>query len=81
MSSKINGKELSYAVLHNPIFIPDAGQFGPTLSKTTNGMFKGVKMTIEEPWVILEIQNKLGQLVTVPVPLEMFTHTVLVGSL
>lgn len=72
--NKYSGRELSYGVLHAPIFIPGIGQFGPTLSKIPSGTSKGVKMTVDEHFVTLEVADKQGQLVEVAVPLNMFTH-------
>jgi hypothetical protein len=74
--SKLNGKSVSYGALHGPIFTPEVGQMGPTLTKDSSGHSKGVKMTIEEPFVVVEVKNKNGKIVEIAVPITNFSHMV-----
>ncbi len=74
--STLNGRELSFAVTAGTLFVEGAGQFGPTLSTKTTGT-KIIRMTIEEPWVLVEVKAEQGRVVSVPVPITSFTHTVL----
>jgi hypothetical protein len=74
--SKANGKEVSYGALHGPIFVPGLGQIGPTLSSASSGSLKAVKMTVDEPFVMLEVADKMGKTVELPVPISQFTHMV-----
>lgn len=74
--SEINGKRLRYGAVTGPLFVEGIGQFGPSLSTTATGS-KVTKMTVDEPWVIVEMKDQVGKTVTVPVPLTSFTHTVL----
>lgn len=75
--STIDSKQLAYAALSGPIFVPGIGQLDKTLSAGDSAIHKGVKMTIAEPWVIVEVKDKVGKLVTIPIPITSFTHTVL----
>lgn len=70
--SRLNLKDLSYAVLSGPIFVPNVGQMGPTLVSGSK-----LTLTIEEPFVILDTQDKNGKPVSMPIPIAAFTHTVL----
>lgn len=74
--SRINGKQLVYAALTGPIFVNGVGQFGPTLSTQVSGT-SVTKMTVDEPWVVVELKDKIGKPIVVPIPLTSFTHTVL----
>lgn len=75
--SAINGKKLTHATLHNPIFVEDIGSIGSSLHAAHNGLHKAVDMTIDEPFVILRIKDRAGNEKVVPVPITGFTHMVL----
>lgn len=76
--SEFNGKKVSYATLKDgPIFIPSYGQLRAELSSTGDGVHKAVEMTIDEPFVILEITDKVGKKITDLIPLTSFSHLVL----
>jgi len=68
--------KVTYAALHFPIFVPQVGQFGPTLTTTGSGAAKGIKMTLEGNFVTLEVQDKNGKPNEILVPLTSFTHMV-----
>lgn len=74
--SALNGRQLSFAMATGPLFVEGAGQFGPTLSTKTTGT-KVISMTIEEPWVLIEVKGEQGRTLSAAVPLTSFTHTVL----
>lgn len=77
MSSAINGKSLTYAVLPGPIFANGTGHFGPTLDTTSTGT-KVLKMTIDEPWLLVEVKGtQSGKSVTVPIPITSLSHSIL----
>lgn len=75
--SKLNGKELSYGVMHGTVHVPNMGQIGPVLTSTNDAMHKTVKMTVDEPFVILEVPIKNGRPMTVNVPIVNFSHMVM----
>ncbi len=74
--SKLNNKELSFARLKTKLFMPDLGEVGPTLTNKNTPEGKAVKMTVDEPYVRIELSNKLNKSVTLVVPMEQFTHLV-----
>lgn len=74
--SEVDGKQLSYAALTGPIFVNGVGTFGPSLSTSATGT-KVTKMTIREPWVLVEVKNDVNKTVVIPIPCSSFTHTVL----
>lgn len=76
VGSALNGKQLSFAVTTGPLFVEGAGQFGPTLSTKNTGT-KVISMTIEEPWVLVEVKGDQGRTLSAAIPLTSFTHTVL----
>lgn len=72
----VDGKSVTYAVLHYPIHTPGTGQVGPTLSSNiSNAGAKQAKMTLELPFVRVIIDNQ-GKKTTLMVPLTSFTHMV-----
>lgn len=75
--SKYDGRKLSYACLHYPIFVPDCAQVGPTLTKAGTGTGKAVDMTVEGDSIVCVLTGKTGQTVTLLIPKTSFTHTVL----
>jgi hypothetical protein len=75
--STVNGKKLSFAVMHQNIFYPGIGDIRKELSCEDTGLSRGVKMTIDEPFVLVETKTKAGQAVTIPVPITNFSHLVL----
>lgn len=75
--SQHNGKKITYATLTGPIFIPGFGQLNQNISSTGDGLHKGVDMTIHEPWVLLEVKDKVSKPVSILVPCSSFTHMVL----
>lgn len=75
--SDINGKSVTYAKLHNGIFIPKVGNLKDTLEAVDSGTGKAVKMTIQEPWVIAEFKDSVGKPVVTAIPTTSFSHLVL----
>jgi hypothetical protein len=75
--SKLDGKELDYAVLHGVIHTPETGQLGPVLQNKSDSLRKAVTMTISEPWVIVEVRDAKDpkKIHVLPVPITGFTHT------
>lgn len=74
--SPFNGKQLSYAELGGPIFLPGIGQITKVLTNKFDGMNKAIKMTLCEPYVVLEVTDKGGKVRKVLVPYTSFTHMV-----
>lgn len=74
--SKLNGKELAYGVLHGTVHTPQSGQIGPVLSATPGPITKAVKMTVDEPFVTVEVPNKTGKATVINVPIVNFSHMV-----
>lgn len=74
--SKHDGKKLTYAALHSPIFVPGYGQTSNTLTSSLSGTNKGVDMTVCDPFVELKIEDKNKKMVTVLVPITQFSHLV-----
>lgn len=71
--SKLNGKEIENAVLHNAIFIIGVGSLGPNLSAKQTPSSSKVEMVIDEPFVMVRAQEKRGSKVhTRAVPLTNF---------
>lgn len=68
--------ELVYACLKWPIFVPNVGQFGPTLSNIATPKSKAVKMSLLKELVVLETTDKFDKTVKIFVPLSSFTHLV-----
>jgi hypothetical protein len=76
--SSVNGKQVIAATMHSNIFYPGLGELKKELSSTPNGLSKPVKMTIDEPFLILEVDDaRTKRLYTIPVPLTNFSHMVL----
>lgn len=73
--SKVDGKKVTYAALHYPIFVPGSGQVGPTLTAQLSNGSKQAEMTLELPFVRVVVENK-GSKTTLMVPLTSFTHMV-----
>jgi hypothetical protein len=61
-------KELKYASMHTPAFIPNVGQFGPTVEVT--GRVK--KMTENGNNLEFELTDKNGKAVTAGIPKSQF---------
>ena len=59
------GTKIKYAVLHDVLFIPGAGQFGPTLTSTPSGTQKGVTMVLTGD--MLSISPKKGVTMLLPI--------------
>jgi hypothetical protein len=74
--SSLNGRQLSSAKMIEAIFVTGIGNVTPTLSATSDGVHKAVKMTLDEPFVILELEAK-GKKVKTLVPVTYFSHMVL----
>lgn len=74
--SKLNGKELSYAVMHGTVHVPEVGQIGKTLSATATAEYRAVKMTVDEPYVIVEAAVKGKKSVSINIPIVNFSHMV-----
>lgn len=66
-------REVTYAVVHGIIKVPDAPQLGPTLNSTPTGTNKGVKMTLVDDEMRLEVEHQ-GRKTTVYVPKTNFSH-------
>lgn len=79
MPSSINGKELKYGALRGPIFAEGIGQISQTLNPVAVGS-KVIKMTVEEPWILVEMKDNVGKLTILAIPIAAFTHTVLAKS-
>lgn len=74
--SDLEGKELSYATMTGPGHAVSVGSFGPILSSTSVGS-KVVKMTICEPWVLVDLKAEMGRTVRAAIPITSFLTTVL----
>lgn len=74
--SKYDGKKLTYAALHSPVFVPGYGQTSNTLTSTPSGVNKGVDMTVQYPFVEVRLEDKMKKMVTVLVPITQFSHMV-----
>lgn len=76
--SKLNGKEITYAVLAGgPIHTPQTGQLGPVLTNTPSAVNKAVKMTEVGSFVYVEVPGLRGAKSTmIKVPTVHFTHLV-----
>lgn len=73
--SRLNGKEVLYAVAHGTIKVPDAAQVGPTLSSKAGASNPAVKMTIVDEDIRLELTNVSSKKKTVIyVPKTNFSH-------
>ncbi len=66
-----NKVEVKYACLHNPIFIPGAGQYGPTLTADVTGKTKDLVMSLENSLLTVKTKG-----VTALIPISMVTHLV-----
>jgi hypothetical protein len=55
--SEFNGKKVFMATLHEPTFIEGAGQIEATINTTSAGC-KVKSMTVDEPFVVLDLQDK-----------------------
>lgn len=66
-------KEVTYACLHAPIFIPGAGEYGRTLTNGLTGKARDLKMELTENGLFLKISTKGVQVL---VPMTMVTHLV-----
>ncbi len=77
--SKYDSKEISYATMHGHIHHPETGQFGPTLQNWSDTARKATKMTLCEPWVLVEVpaQKNPKKIIQFLVPVTGFIHTVL----
>jgi len=75
--SALNGKKLRLATMHANMFIPGVGDIRKELSSVDDGINKAVQMTIDEPFVVVNLKDKGGNTLTVPVPLTNFSHMVL----
>lgn len=80
--SKHDSKELDYAVTYEQIHTPETGAIGPTFQKESSTIRKGTKMTVCEPWILIEVPNskdpkKINELL---VPISSFKYTRLAKS-
>lgn len=75
--SSLNGRKLVAATMHTNIFYPGMGEIRKELSAVGSGLSRGVKMTIDEPFIVVEAVGKDGQSYTIPVPITNFSHLVL----
>lgn len=75
--SDINGKSVTYAKLHAPIFIPKVGNLKDTLEPGSNHDTKTLKLEVQEPWILAEFKDEVGKKVSVALPTTSFSHVVL----
>lgn len=75
--SKINGKKLVSATMHQNIFFPGIGEIKKELTSVFNGMNKTVDLVVDEPFVIIGVKDKGNKTISIPVPLTNFSHLVL----
>lgn len=76
--SALNGKQVTAATMHESIFVNGIGELRKELSNKDDGTHKAVKMTIDEPFLILEhVNSKFKQTTVIPVPLTNFKNLVL----
>lgn len=75
--SSINGRQLSYGVLHYGIHTAETGQLGPRLGIVGDQAMKPVKsLVVDEPFIMVTVEVK-GRSHVLPVPITSFTHMVL----
>jgi len=65
---------LKFGKMHGIVFVPNVGNIGPTLTNSNSGTEKAVKMTVDEPWVLIETTDKFKKPAFISVPIEYFTH-------
>jgi hypothetical protein len=76
--SKLNGKSVTDATMHDSLFVNGIGEIKKELSSVSNGLSRGVKMTIDEPFLSLEIFSpKSNRTYQVAVPLTNFKRLVI----
>lgn len=81
--SKFNGRTLISATMHENIFVKGAGDVKKELSSVDVNGAHGIKMTLDEPFVVLEVPERnagggySGRVITVPVPITNFKSLVL----
>lgn len=63
MSERI---EVTYAKLQQSVFVPNVGEYGPTLSHGPEGKTKDIKMFRDDNWLYLTTKG-----VTIEIPKEM----------
>lgn len=73
--SKLNGKKLSFARIVAPAFVPNFGELKGDLQTSTPGT-KVLSMTVDEPFIMVDVKDKLSQSLTIAVPLTSFSHVV-----
>lgn len=76
--SNINGKSVKTAVLlSGGLFVQGFGTTRSTLSNVDDGINKAVKMTVDEPFLLLEMKDSQTKAVTkLAVPLSNFSHMI-----
>jgi hypothetical protein len=75
--SQVNGRAVKAALMHNNIFFPGIGEIKKELNTADTQTQKGIKMTVSEPFVVLEIKDKVNTIKEVAVPLTNFSYLVL----
>ena len=76
--SKMNGLEVELASMHEGIHIPYVGEIKKELTAKGNSTSRAVKMTIDEPFLVLEFTDAATKRkYTVPVPLTNFKSMVM----
>jgi hypothetical protein len=76
--SEMNGKKLRGAQMHENFFYPGLGEIKKELSAVDSGMNNAVDMTIDEPFVVLRLNDKKSKAsYTIPVPITNFKYLVL----
>lgn len=76
--SQYDGRKVLSAALEADLFIPGLGSIRKELTSDANALTNAIKMTLEEPFVVLECRRKdSGNIMVVPVPINRFVYLVL----
>lgn len=76
--SNVNGKTVKSATMHANIFYPGVGEIRKELSNVDSGLTPAIKMTLDEPFLVLETKGKAGNKpVTILVPITNLASLVL----
>ena len=65
--SKHDSKEVSYVALHEPLHNPLVGDLGKTLTSKKTASTKSVKMTIAEPFLLVEATNPVDPKIVIKI--------------
>lgn len=75
--SEINGKAVKSATLHENTFYPGVGEIKKELHTQGDGLNRAVKMKVDEPFLMVEVKDKVGKAVTLAIPLTNLKQLVL----